>query len=410
MSNLLSTLRLRGDAEAATARMTFAERLFARWLSELRVGRLTVEFPSGAGQTFGEPNAARRALLKIDNLRTVVRTLLSGDLGLAEGYMAGEWDTPDLSALLMLGAQNATVLSDTLSAGWFTTLLNRVRHVRRANTRAGSKRNIAAHYDLGNEFYRLWLDDGMTYSSALFADTSDSLAEAQRQKYMRIAQRLNLRPGDHVLEIGCGWGGFAEIAAAECGCEVVGLTLSEEQARYARDRMARAGLSDRVDIRLQDYRDVGGRYDKIVSIEMFEAVGQENWATYFETLDRCLVPGGRAALQVITIADEKFEAYRCNPDFIQRYIFPGGMLPSPAVFEHAVGAAGWRVADEFFFGTSYAETLRRWADVFQTNWSAIEQLGFDERFRRMWRYYLSYCEVGFDTGQIDVGQFLIERR
>ncbi len=410
MGNLLSTLRTRSDAGAAIGRVTLAERLFARWLSELKEGRLTVEFPSGARQTFGEPDAAHRALLKIDDLRTVVRTLLSGDLGLAEGYMAGEWDTPDLSVLLTLGAQNANALSETLSASWFATCFNRIMHARRANTRAGSKRNIAAHYDLGNDFYRLWLDDGMTYSSALFSDPNDSLAEAQRRKYLRIAQTLDLCPGDRVLEIGCGWGGFAEIAAAEFGCEVVGLTLSEEQARYARDRMASAGLEDRVEIRIQDYRDVDGRYDKIVSIEMFEAVGEENWAAYFETLDRCLVPGGRASLQVITIADDKFEAYRRNPDFIQRYIFPGGVLPSPAVFEQAVSAADWRIADAFYFGGDYAETLRRWAIAFQANWPAIEQMGFDERFRRMWRYYLSYCEVGFDTGQIDVGQFLIERR
>jgi cyclopropane-fatty-acyl-phospholipid synthase len=226
---------------------------------------------------------------------------------------------------------------------------------------------------------------------------------------MRLAQQLDLRPGDRVLEIGCGWGGFAAIAASVYGCEVVGLTLSQEQATYARDRIARAGMAGSVEIRIQDYRDVEGQFDKIVSIEMFEAVGEENWATYFDVLHRCLVPGGHAALQVITIADDKYEFYRRNPDFIQRYIFPGGMLPSPEGFEKAVDAAGLLITDRLFFGACYAETLRRWAVAFQENWPAIKQHGFDERFRRMWLYYLCYCEAGFDTNQIDVGQFVIER-
>lgn len=409
MGNLLSTTRSRAQTGDTGAQLRLPERLLVRWLKGIHKGRLTVEFPSGASQTFDGPHAGTRALLKIEDLRTVFRAFLSGDLGLAEGYMEGEWDTSDLTALLMLGAQNVDVLSGALSASWVTTLVNRAAHARRANTREGSRRNIAAHYDLGNDFYRLWLDEGMTYSAALFEDGSESLDQAQRRKYLRLAAQLDLRPGDRVLEIGCGWGGFAEIAAAEFGCEVVGLTLSHEQARFSRDRMARAGLAEAVEIRVQDYRDIEGRFDKIVSIEMFEAVGQENWATYFDVLYRCLGQGGRAALQVITIDDDKFDFYRKNPDFIQRYIFPGGMLPSPGVFDKAVEAAGLRLADAFFFGDSYAETLRRWAAVFQENWPAIERLGFEERFRRMWLYYLCYCEVGFDTDQIDVGQFVIER-
>lgn len=409
MGNLLSTTKPRAGSGGNEGRLKLSERFLASQLKSIQRGRLSVEFPSGARQTYAGTSAGPRALLKIDDMRTVLRAFLSGDLGLAEGYMEGEWDTQDLTTLLMLGARNADALSGALSASGLTTLINRAIHASRANTREGSRRNIAAHYDLGNAFYRLWLDSGMTYSSALFADDSESLEHAQRRKYIRLAEQLDLRQGDRVLEIGCGWGGFAEIAAAEYGCEVVGLTLSQEQARFARDRMARAGLADAVDIRVQDYRDVEGPFDKIVSIEMFEAVGEENWATYFDVFHRCLQPGGRAALQIITIADDKFDFYRRNPDFIQRYIFPGGMLPSPTVFDQAIDTACLRLIDSFFFGKSYAETLRRWAALFQEQWPAIERLGFDERFRRMWHYYLSYCEVGFDTSQIDVGQFVIER-
>ena len=380
------------------------------WLQRIEVGQLTVEFPSGHRRTFGKPGGAACASMRIHNLRLVARMIASGDIGLAESYVAGEWDTPDLTALLKLGAANSHVLSDAIEGSWAARVLNRIRHARRANTPRGSRRNIAAHYDLGNAFYRRWLDESMTYSAAIFSYPDEPLGVAQRRKYLRLAQKLDLKPGEQVLEIGCGWGGFAEIAAAEFGCKVVCLTLSREQADFARERMRRAGLDEAVEIRLQDYRDVDGRFDKIVSIEMFEAVGQENWQTYFAVLDRCLKRGGRAALQSITIADSHFEGYRQNPDFIQCYIFPGGMLPSPAAFDAAVSEAGFRLADAFYFGRDYAETLRRWGTAFEANWPEIRKHGFDERFRRLWQYYLSYCEAGFEHGQIDVGQFLIERR
>ncbi len=384
--------------------------LLIRWLRRIEVGQLTVEFPSGHRRTFGKPGGAACASMRIHNLRLVARMIASGDIGLAESYVAGEWDTPDLTALLKLGAANSHVLSDAIEGSWAARVLNRIRHARRANTPRGSRRNIAAHYDLGNAFYRRWLDESMTYSAAIFSYPDEPLGVAQRRKYLRLAQKLDLKPGEQVLEIGCGWGGFAEIAAAEFGCKVVCLTLSREQADFARERMRRAGLDEAVEIRLQDYRDVDGRFDKIVSIEMFEAVGQENWQTYFAVLDRCLKRGGRAALQSITIADSHFEGYRQNPDFIQCYIFPGGMLPSPAAFDAAVSEAGFRLADAFYFGRDYAETLRRWGTAFEANWPEIRKHGFDERFRRLWQYYLSYCEAGFEHGQIDVGQFLIERR
>ncbi|MDH3239633.1 MAG: cyclopropane-fatty-acyl-phospholipid synthase family protein [Alphaproteobacteria bacterium] len=409
MNNIVSNAAEAAEIQPKAPRLGLREHIFAQSFRRIRSGRLTVEFPSGAQMTFGGAEPGPQAFIRIRNLRLASRMLVSGVIGFAEGYMHGDWDTPNLKAALMLGALNAEALSNALTPSRFAKLANRLRHARRANTKKGSRRNIAAHYDLGNTFYGCWLDETMSYSSALFDAMDESHELAQRRKYLRLAEALDLRPGDRVLEIGCGWGGFAEIAAAEFGCEVVGLTLSVEQAAFARARMARAGLADRVDIRVEDYRDVTGHFDKIVSIEMFEAVGDENWATYFDVLDRRLEPGGRAALQVITIADENYENYRRNPEFIQLYIFPGGMLPSPPAFEQAASAAGLKISDSFYFGKSYAESLRRWDRAFRETWHHIEGLGFDQRFFRMWRYYLCYCEVGFEVGRIDVGQFVIER-
>ena len=382
----------------------------ARWFERLERGQLTIKFPSGHRQTFGQGEEALQGLLEINDLRLILRMLFAGDLGLAESYLKGEWETPNLSALLTVGAINLDDLSDALQSGWLSRLQGRLRHAMRANTKRGSRRNIAAHYDLGNAFYRPWLDSTMTYSSALFVDFEESLSVAQRRKYARLAEELDIQPGDRVLEIGCGWGGFVEYAAAEYGCEVVGLTLSTEQAAYASARMENSGLAGQVEIRLQDYRDVRGVFDKIVSIEMFEAVGIEHWPIYFDTLRQSLNAGGRAAIQTITIGDEHFASYRRTPDFIQHYIFPGGVLPSPSVFAESATAAGMAVCNTHFFGSSYAETLRRWKKDFLGAWPMIQEMGFDERFRRMWLYYLCYSEVGFDTGKIDVAQFTIQHR
>jgi len=391
-------------------RLAPLERLMARWFDKVEVGQLTIGFPSGHRQTFGPGDMTSPAVWEVHDLRLILRMLFSGDLGLAESYLKGEWETPNLSALLTIGAVNLDELSDALDSGWLAKLQGRLKHAMRANTKRGSRRNIAAHYDLGNSFYRMWLDPTMTYSSALFSDLNEPLATAQQRKYARLAEALALSAGDRVLEIGCGWGGFAEFAAAEHDCEIVCLTLSTEQAAYARERMEKAGLSDRVDIRLQDYRDVRGEFDKIVSIEMFEAVGIENWPVYFDTIRQRLKAGGKAAIQTITIEDERFDAYRRNPDFIQHYIFPGGVLPSPERFAKSVMDQGMTITDELFFGPSYAETLRRWKEDFLASWPEIQRLGFDERFRRMWLYYLCYSEVGFDTGKIDVAQFTISHQ
>lgn len=387
---------------------SIAQRMLARWLARIEAGTLAVRLRSGEEVIAEGRSPGPRARIEVLDERFVHRMFLGGDIGFAEGYIHGEWTTPDLATLLAFGVRNRDALAGALSRSWTARLVNRFTHARRANTRRGSRRNIAAHYDLGNDFYSLWLDSGMTYSAALFADARESLEVAQRRKYLRLAERLGLSPGDRVLEIGCGWGAFAEIAAREFGCRVVALTLSREQAAYARRRIEEAGLGHVVEVRLQDYRDERGAYDKIVSIEMFEAVGEANWSVYFERLRTCLKPGGKAGLQVITIDDAQFADYRRNPDFIQKYVFPGGMLPSPKALARAVGNAGLTLAEEFRFGLSYAETLRRWADAFAQRHGELAALGCAPAFLRLWHYYLRYCEAGFESGRIDVAQLLIE--
>ncbi|WP_340150523.1 cyclopropane-fatty-acyl-phospholipid synthase family protein [uncultured Sneathiella sp.] len=409
MKNSATTAAASPSISDGTGNADLRARLLKSWLRRIRHGTITVNMPGGHSFTFEGTIPRQHAHLDIHNMRVVTRTLWGGDTAFAESYMDGDWDSPDLTTLLMLGQNNADALSASLGPTWAMRLAGRLRHACRRNSKKGSRRNIAAHYDLGNDFYKHWLDETMTYSSALFEDMNEEMVPAQRRKYTRLAKKLDLKPGDRILEIGCGWGGFAEIAAREFGCHIVGLTLSREQAAFARDRMARQGLSEMVDIRIQDYRDITETFDKIVSIEMFEAVGEKYWPTFFNVVDNCLKPGGKAALQIITIDAEAFENYRRNPDFIQRYIFPGGMLPSPEAFASVANQSGFRLSDAFFFGKSYAETLRRWEQLFCKNWPRISPLGFDERFYRMWRYYLSYCEAGFDHGTIDVGQFMIER-
>ena len=393
--------------EPRRKRPVFWEALLDKWLSRIEVGELRTVFPSNFQKVYSGGQVGPTADIKINSWKLVPRLLLSGDMGLAESFLSGEWETSNLTQLILLGDINERALGNAVTPSKFINLIEKLRHQRRDNSKRGSRRNIAAHYDLGNEFYSHWLDNTMSYSSALFTDFGEELEVGQNRKYQRLAKALKLKEGDQVLEIGCGWGGFAEIAAKEYKCNVVGITLSNEQAKFAQRRMKENQLSNLVDIRIEDYRDVQGSFDKIVSIEMFEAVGEEHWRNYFETIKTRLKPGGLAGIQSITIANEFFETYKRRPDFIQKYIFPGGILPSEDKLNNAVSSAGLKILDDYYFGKSYAETLRRWQSTFEQKWDDVKNLGFDEKFQKMWRYYLSYCEAGFETGHINVGQFLI---
>ncbi|NNE84179.1 MAG: class I SAM-dependent methyltransferase [Alphaproteobacteria bacterium] len=407
-SALRSKLPASAVSRPSSARL--ARLLFNRWTHCLENGTLDVTWPDGTSWRHTGDQPGRNAQIHIINPRIVRRAAFNGALGLADAYVDGDWDSPDIAAVLRLGIENETAFTPTAAQRIPAMVLGRLRHKLNANTRAGSRRNIAAHYDLGNAFYGAWLDESMTYSAGLFTDSAVSLTAAQEAKYARIADVAGLRHGDHVLEIGCGWGGFAIYAARRFGCRVIAVTLSRAQAEWVRRAVAAAGLSKCVEIRLQDYRDIADTFDRIVSIESFEAVGESYWPGYFDTLRNRLRPDGKAALQVITIADERFAAYRRNPDFIQLRVFPGGMLPSPQAFAVASGAAGLTIADTFSFGPSYAETLRQWRSRFEAAWPDLEALGFDERFRRLWRYYLCYCEAGFDTGTVSVAHYGLKVR
>jgi cyclopropane-fatty-acyl-phospholipid synthase len=380
------------------------------------VGQLQVTFPSGRMERFGQSQAINQdgssghdAQLILHSFEPLWQVLTRGSLGVAECYFDGTLDSPNLGAALRFCLVNTQPGSNSGGKVMRPRFWDRRWHKSRANTRAGSRRNIAAHYDLGNAFYQLWLDPSMTYSSALFSDTTTTLECAQQAKNQLIMTSLGVVAGDRVLEIGCGWGGFAE-AAASAGAHVTGITLSQQQLAYARARLSNAGLAEQTSIEFTDYRDVGGAFDKIASIEMIEAVGEDHWADYFQTLHQRLTRGGVAVVQAITIDERHFEAYRREPDFIQRYIFPGGMLPTVTAMRDHADRAGLTFETVERFGSSYARTLAIWHLSFQRAWPQIAPLGFDERFRRMWEYYLTYCEVGFENGDVDVGVYRLTRR
>jgi cyclopropane-fatty-acyl-phospholipid synthase len=383
-------------------------RMLLALLRHLRHGELHVRAPDGGVHRFGNDHGGPPARLAIHHWRVAADTLKGGDVGFADAYLRGDWDSPDLPHLLTVVAANEEALERAFFGRGFTAWLLRARHVLNANTRRQAKRNIAAHYDLGNDFYRLWLDPSMTYSSALFAAGADTLEAAQQAKYERVLRTLALPAGAHILEIGCGWGGFAE-AAARAGYRVTALSLSQAQTAYARERIARAGLAERVEFRVQDYRDERGTYDGVASIEMIEAVGERWWPAYFATLHRSLRPGGRACVQAITIADAKFDRYRRGTDFIQQYVFPGGMLPSPSRVLAEAQRAGLFAEAPFTFGADYARTLRGWLDTFDARVDDVRAQGFDERFVRCWRFYLAYCIAGFVSGSTDVGHYAFVR-
>ena len=395
-----------------------AARLVLAMLGRLSQGELTMRLPDGSVRRFG--TGAPRAAIRLENWRVFEAALARGDVGFAETWIDGSWHTDDLASLLSLLVANRDALERAVYGGWLGRIVGHLRHMLNRNSRAGSRRNIHAHYDLGNAFYRLWLDRSMTYSSAIFDEASamggaaiggaeDPLLRAQHAKYDRILDRLGLAPGASVLEIGCGWGGFAERALAR-GLRPTGLTISTEQHAWARERLAGPDGEARAEIVLRDYRDERGRYDGIASIEMFEAVGEAYWPAYFETLKRCLKPGGRAVVQTITIDDALFERYRRGTDFIQQYVFPGGMLPSPSRFRALAREHGLEVTDAFAFGPDYARTLRIWRERFMARLSEVRAQGFDERFVRTWEFYLAYCEAAFAQGNTDVVQFTMEAR
>jgi cyclopropane-fatty-acyl-phospholipid synthase len=372
-------------------------------------GSLTFVLPSGRELHVqgAEPGPAGRLVIK--DFHFVMRVLAGGDIGFGEGYMAGEWDTPDLSALLEAFTLNFDRLERLVSGNPWIRTVNLLAHVLNRNSKKGAQRNIHAHYDLGNAFYSRWLDPTMTYSSARFERADQSLGEAQKAKYAALARQIELQPDHHVLEIGCGWGGFAEFAAGEIGSRVTALTISQAQYQFARERLFRAGLAERADVQLLDYRDVQGRFDRVASIEMFEAVGEAYWPRYFRKIQEVLSPGGRAGLQIITIRDELFRVYRQRSDFMRKYIFPGGMLPSEARLRQETAQAGLEWEAITRFGQNYARTLAEWGSRFEAAWDDIRGLGFDERFRRLWRFYLSYCEAAFRTGRTDVVQLSLAR-
>ncbi|WP_412506643.1 class I SAM-dependent methyltransferase [Roseovarius sp. SYSU LYC5161] len=372
-------------------------------------GRVDIVMPDGRRFRAEGHNPGPVAELTIHNPDSFARLVREGDLGFSDAYLEGWWSTPDLQALMDFVHADNWDIYDGFPGMGLVRAFERVRHRLRGNSKRQAKKNISYHYDLGNDFYRLWLDETMTYSSALFETGQESLEKAQTAKYASMVDQMGVHPGDHVLEIGCGWGGFAEYAAGERGLRVTGLTISREQLDYARARIARAGLSDSVDLQLRDYRDERGRYDGIASIEMFEAVGEKYWPVYFDTLRERLKPGAQATLQVITVEDKRFEAYRKGVDFIQKYIFPGGMLPSPSVLRAEVERAGLQVRRSVEFGESYSQTLRRWHETFNAKWDEVAGLGFDDRFRRMWNFYLTSCAGAFQGGNCDVTQITVAR-
>ena len=387
-----------------------AERILLRAASRIRIGCLTVVLPDGRRRVLGDRASERRAEIRVHDRAAATRLLLHGETGAGEAYMDGQWSSPDLEALIELAALNRSALA--MSAGWWRLpfeVPRRLAHRARRNSRDQARKNIAAHYDLGNDFYRLFLDETMTYSCAVFESPDQPLADAQRAKYRRIAEGAGLRAGMHVLEIGSGWGGFALYAAGELGCRVTSITISREQHDLARERVREAGLEDLVDIQLRDYRDVSGQFDAVVSIEMLEAVGAEYFTTYFEAVDRALRPGGRFSLQVITFPDAAYEAQRRGANWIQTYIFPGGLCPSLAVVERSLHGTRLLLREARDIAPSYARTLRAWRTRFLANVEAVRAQGFDDRFIRMWEYYLALSEAGFATGLTQDHQIVLEK-
>ncbi len=393
---------------------SFSARIFMQLLKKAKFATLDIAFPNGERHVFGQGEP--RIHVHFKSWDVFQWLMQEGDLGLAKAVATGNMEVDNMAALVQWACLNEQELERTLHGTWFGTLFYRLKKILTPNTKAGAKKNIIEHYDLGNDFYKLWLDPSMTYSSAIFNDfdpsrhsTTAELQKAQNEKYDRLIKRLDIRPTDHVLEVGCGWGGFFSRAVEKTGCKVTAVMNSEAQAAHNRDMIKEKGLSANVDLKEIDYRDISGQYDKIVSIEMIEAVGEKYWATFFGKISESLKTGGLAMIQAITIRPELFDEYRKKTDFIQQYIFPGGMLLSPGVFEQQSAINGLKLREVFEFGQSYAETLRIWERNFMDVKDQVHALGFDERFVRLWRLYLTYCEGAFRAERINVGHYLLQK-
>ena len=383
-------------------------------LTQLQYGHLTLTLPNNKVMEFGNRQDPLHADIQIHEWSVFKQILSHGDIGFAESYIKGEWNTTNLKSILDLAIRNRTILEKAIYGSWLGSIIYRLKHWLRDNSKSGSRKNIHAHYDLGNAFYSLWLDPTMSYSSAWFSEgNQQTLAEAQRAKIQRILQSLNTKPHDHILEIGCGWGGVMEEALIS-NRSITGLTLSTEQKAFAEKRLSKAqlntGTSATFEVRLQDYRDCQERFEGIASVEMFEAVGEKHWPEYFQSIAKCLKPGGKACIQTIVIAEDLFERYRHNTDFIQQYVFPGGMLPSRTSFKASAEKAGLQVEEEFAFGQDYAKTLCLWQESFNQKLDDVRKLGFDEAFIRLWNFYLMYCAAGFSQNNIDVVQFTLSHQ
>ena len=383
--------------------------LFIKMLERLDVGSLTLTLPNQEKLAFEGKNKGVLADLQVNNWSAFGKILQSGDIGVAEEYRDGWIESSNMLNVLLLALANETSLNKAMYGNFLGTLLYRVKHWLNRNTKANSQKNIHAHYDIGNNFYRLWLDESMTYSSAYFAQGQQELQQAQYAKYDRLLQQLNIKAGDHILEIGCGWGAFAEYAASKYGCFVTGISLSKEQLAYANNRIKNSAVKSKIHFEYRDYRDIKGTYDAIVSIEMLEAVGEAWWPSYFDKIAHCLRQGGKAAIQTITIANHRFEDYRAKTDFIQQYIFPGGMLPSPQKLMQHSQNAHLKVIDYMDFGLDYALTLQLWREKFESQLAQIRAQGFDESFIRIWRFYYWYCEAGFLTQRTSVCHLTLTR-
>ena len=389
---------------------SFKTKLFFKIMEQIQVGHFVLTMPDGEVRQYKGKTPGRRGDLIIKDLAGISKIVASGDIGLAEAYRDGMVDSPDMTSLLLLCIENQNALEAVFRGNFFGMIYYRLRHYFRGNSRKGSKKNIEAHYDLGNNFYQLWLDPTMTYSSAIFKNADESLEQAQKNKYQRIIDTIKPKNSDHILEVGCGWGGFATMAASQTGCKVTCLTLSQEQYQYATDLVRKMGLEGQVTIKICDYRDEAGTYDHIVSIEMIEAVGEEYWEQYFNMIENKLRPGGKAMLQSIYIVDDLFDNYRKSTDFIQQYIFPGGMVLAPQVFEKYSAKNNLEIKDFYKFGLDYAQTLNLWRREFKEKYEHVKRIGFDDAFLKIWDFYYIYCEAGFLSRRIDVAQIVLEKR